>query len=86
MNTEFLSKPLKKHGRVIAWRGGTTLAIATLVVQAWMQHDENKNLSSRNTALWASVKESKQEIEDLRAEVSYLEGRLNIPHAKKENK
>lgn len=81
MNTDFMTKPFeKKHRTTTIWRGSTVIALVTLLIPVWQQHEDNKSLASHNLALWARIQAQEQEISDLRFEVAYLEGQLNIPH------
>jgi hypothetical protein len=51
-----------------------------MLIPVWQQHDDNKALTNRNTALWQRIQSQEQEISDLRSEVAWLEGKLNVPH------
>src|SRR5208282_6438645 len=79
MNTQFITKPFeKKHRTATIWRGSTLLALVGLLIPVWQQHEDNKALSSRNTALWTRIQAQEQEITDLRTKEAYLEGQVTI--------
>lgn len=77
MNTAFIKKQAYKHSKTAAW-SGTFLAIATLAFQTYQEHDSNKTLQGRNTALWSRIQSHEQEISDLKGEIRFLEGYLSI--------
>ena len=72
-----LVEATKKHGE----RGATVIAIATLLVNAWMDHlDKVDESSSRQTnmasqaAMWSVIKADSQRIEKLESRLSFDEG------------
>ena len=77
-DTQRFIKPVKKHGKTLAWRGGTLIAVATLAIQAWQEHDSNLALNSRNSALWSRIQAQEQEIAQLKSELKWVEGRFRI--------
>ena len=77
-DTQRFIKPVRKHGKTLAWRGGTLLAVATLAIQVWQEHDSNLALNSRNSALWSRIQAQEQEISDLRAKETFLQGELEM--------
>jgi len=81
MNTQFITKPFeKKHRTATIWRGSTLLALVGLLIPVWQQHEDNKALSSRNTALWQTIQRQEQEISDLKSRLAYDEGMMKIRH------
>ena len=84
MNTGLITKPFeKKHRTTTIWRGSTLIALVTLLIPIWQQHEDNKALTSRNAALWQAIQRQEQELSDLRAREQFLEGQVTILNQQK---
>jgi len=79
MNTDFFSKPIKKHS-ITAYRGSTVLAIIGLLIQAWMQHDDAKNKDQTIIQQSQQIDSLVTRVGNCEKDLNYFEGALHIQY------